>query len=100
MIKLCAIKDIFGIQVVGNANAINLAILVNLDYSNCKCRKKLVDLVKKTLDKNENKDKPNSYIVCKVLFWIFFIFFIIRIKIGIYFVYCKYVNHNKYNLPY
>ena len=71
-----------------------------LDYSNCKCRKKLVDLVKKTLDKNENKDKCNSYIVCKVLFWIFFIFFIISIKIDIYFVYCKYVNHNKYNLPY
>ena len=71
-----------------------------LDYSNCKCRKKLVDLVKKALDKNENKDKCNSYIVYKVLVWIFFIFLIISIKIGIYFVYCKYFNHNKYNLPY
>ena len=39
-----------------------------LDYSNCKCRKKVVDLVKKTLDKDENKDKCNSYIVYKVLF--------------------------------
>ena len=85
-----------------------------LDYSNCKCRKKLIDplveectenidetkLVKKTLDKNENKDKCNSYVVYKVLFWIFFIFFIISIGIGIYFVYRKYVNRNKYDLPY
>ena len=84
-----------------------------LDYSNCKCRKKLVDplveectenidetkLVKKTLDKNENKDKCNSYVVYKVLFWILFIFFIISIGIGIYFAYYKYKN-NKYDLPY
>ena len=83
-----------------------------LDYSNCKCRKKLVDLlveecteninetslVKKTLDKNENK--CNSYVVYKVLFWSFFIFFIINFRIGIYFVYCNYVNCNKYELPY
>ena len=62
-----------------------------LDYSNCKCRKKLVDslaeectenieetkLVKKTLNKNENK--------YKMLFWIPFIFFIISIGISIYF---------------
>ena len=82
-----------------------------LDYSNCKCRKKLIDplvekctenigetkLVKKTLDKNENKDKCNSYVVYNVLF---FIFFIIIIVIGIYFAYHKYVNFNKYNLPY
>ena len=83
-----------------------------LDYSNCKCRKKLADLlveecteninetslVKKTLDKNENK--CNSYVVYKVLFWSFFIFFIINFRIGIYFVYCNYVNCNKYKLPY
>ena len=82
-----------------------------LDYLNCKCRKKLIDslveectknidktkLVKKTLDKNENKDKCNSYVVYKVLF---FTFFIISIEIGIYFVYRKYVIRNKYNLPY
>ena len=30
LIKLCAIKDLFGIQVIANANAINLAILVNI----------------------------------------------------------------------
>ena len=83
-----------------------------LDYSNCKCRKKLADLlveecteninetslVKKTLDKNGNK--CNSYVVYKVLFWSFFIFFIINFRIGIYFVYCNYVNCNKYELPY
>ena len=82
-----------------------------LDYSNCKCRKKLADplveectenidekkLVKKTLDKNENKDKSHSYVVYMVLF---FIFFIISIGTGIYFVHCKYVNRNKYKLPY
>ena len=82
-----------------------------LDYSNCKCRKKLVDslvaectenineasLVKKTFDKTENK--CNSYVVYKVLFWIFFIFFIINFGSGIYFVYRNYVNRNKYELP-
>ena len=78
-----------------------------LDYSNCKCRKKLVDslveectenieetkLVEKTLD------KCNSYVVYKTLFWTFFIFFIINFGIGIYFVYHNYVNR-KYDLPY
>ena len=82
-----------------------------LDYSSCKCRKKLVDrlieectentdetkLVNITFAENENKDKCNSYVVYKVLF---FTFFIISIGIGIYFVYRKYVIRNKYNLPY
>ena len=58
-----------------------------LDYSSCKCRKKLVDrlieectentdetkLVNITFAENENKDKCNSYVVYKVLFFIFFI---------------------------
>ena len=49
-------------------------------------------LVKKTLDKNNDR----------VLFWISFIFFKISIEIGIgvNFVYRKYVNRNKYDLPY
>ena len=69
-----------------------------LDYSNCKCRKKLVDplieectenieetkLVKKTLD--ENKERCHFSTVHRELFWIFFIFFIISMEIGIYFV--------------
>ena len=83
-----------------------------LDYLSCKCRKKLVDplveectdninkteLVKKTLDKSE--DRCNSYVVYRALFWTFFIFFLISIGISIYFVYRNYVNRNKYDLPY
>ena len=56
-----------------------------LDYSKCKCRKKLVDqlveecienieetkLVKKTLDKNGKTLDENKY---KMLFWISFIY--------------------------
>ena len=62
-------------------------------------------LVKKTstelhTDENESKNKCNSYVVYKVLLWIFFIFFIISMGIGIYFVYRNYVNCNKYDLPY
>ena len=84
----------------------------NIGESNCKCRKKLVDplieectekidetkLVKTTLDKNKNR--CNFCIVYRVLFCIFFLFFIISIGIGIYFAYRKYANCNKYNLPY
>ena len=55
-------------------------------------------LIKKTL--NENKDRCDFCIVYRVSFWIFFIFFITSIVIGIYFVYCKYANCHKYNLPY
>ena len=89
-----------------------------IDCKNCKYRKKLVDklveecaenieetkLVKKTLDKNETKLvkktlDENKY---RVLFWISFIFFRISIGISIYFIYFvyrKYVNPNKYDLP-
>ena len=82
-----------------------------LDYSNCKCRKKLFDklveectenieetkLVEKTSAKNENKHKCSS---CTLYIVLFSIIFTINIGIGIYFVYHKYVNHNKYDLPY
>ena len=86
-----------------------------LDYSNCKCRKKLVDplveectenieetkLVNITVEnENENKDRCSISIVYKVLFWIFLIFFIINSGIIIYFIYHKYVDCNKYDLPY
>ena len=54
-------------------------------------------LVKKTLDKNENKEKCRFYVVYKVLV---FILFIICIEIGICFVYRKYVDHNEYELLY
>ena len=94
-------------------NLVNLVILLTIQIIQIlSVEKKLVDslveecteninetsLVKKTLDKNENK--CNSYVVYKVLFWSFFIFFIINFTIGIYFVYCNYVNCNKYELPY
>ena len=84
-----------------------------LYYSNCKCRKKLLDplveectenidqtkLVNITVE-NKNNNRYTSYDVYKVLFWIFVIFFIINSGIIIYFVYLKYVNHIKYHLPY
>ena len=80
-----------------------------LDYSSCKCRKKLIDplveectenidetkLVNITVE-NENNSKCTSYLVYELLF---FIFFIISCRIIICFVYHKYVNRIKYNLP-
>ena len=81
-----------------------------LDYSNCKCRKKLIDkLVEecteiieetrliKTLAKN--KHKCSSCTVYRVFFWIFFILFIINVGTGIYFTYYKYLSRNKENVP-
>ena len=94
-------------------NLVNLVILLTIQIIQIlSVEKKLVDslveecteninetsLVKKTLDKNENK--CNSYAIYKALFWAFFIFFIINFGIGIYFVYRNYVNRNKYELPY
>ena len=80
-----------------------------LDYSNCKCRKKLFDKlieertenidVIKIDNKNEYKKECSFCIVYKVLFWIFSIFFVINTGIGIYFAYCKYKN-NKNDFPY
>ena len=51
--------------------------------------------VNKILEKNENKDQCSSYLVYKVLLWIFFIFFVINTGISIYFTYYKYMNHNQ-----
>ena len=81
-----------------------------LNYSDGKCRKKLVDpLVEEcteTIDEtelvnitveNKNNSRCNSYVVYKVLF---FIFFIISSGIIIYFVYHKYVDCTEYDLPY
>ena len=84
-----------------------------LDYSNCKCRKKLfdklveectenIDVVKtdnENENENENKHKYNFFIVHIVLFSIIFA---INIGIGIYFVYYhwylkKYSLHVDFN---
>ena len=77
-----------------------------LDYSNCKCRKKLIDplLEECTENINETKlvnitieNKNNNYAVYKVLFGIFFV---ISCGTIIYIVYHGYVNRIKYHLPY
>ena len=82
-----------------------------LDYKNCKCKKKLIDplieecteiinetkIINKNKNENDNKHKYSFFVVYIVLFSIIFT---INIGIGIYFVYHKYVNRNKYDLPY
>ena len=80
-----------------------------LDYSNCTCRKKLYDkLVEectesinlvKIYNENENKSK-SKYSFSIVYVVLFCIILTISIVISIYFVYQKYVNPNKYELPY
>ena len=67
-----------------------------LDYSNCKCRKKLVDPLIEECTKNidivtiDDEDKSSFsivYIVCIVLFYIILV---ICIGVGIYFVYDRF----------
>ena len=81
-----------------------------IDYSNCNCRKKLVDplveectenineteLIKVTVE-NKKNDRCRSYVVYMVLLWIFFVISCVTI---ICFVYHEYVNRIKYDLPY
>ena len=74
-----------------------------LDYENCKCRKRLVDklveecneIVEEVKIVSENKNKCSSCILYIVLF---LIFFTINVRIATYFVYYKYINHNKENI--
>ena len=107
-------KDIFSILVIVNVNVINLVALVNIQIIQIVSveKKKLIDslveectenideekLVNKTLEKNENKDQCSSYVVYKVLFGIFFTFFVTNTGIAISFAYYKYMNHHK-NVP-
>ena len=81
-------------------------IVEYLDYENCKCRKELVDklveectenvgevkITKITLVENENKHKYSS---CALYIVLFSITFTINIAVGAYFVYYKYMNHDK-----
>ena len=73
-----------------------------LDYENCKCRKRLIDKLVNECDKNTKETslvKVNStkckHKSCISYIVLFSIFFTINIGIGTYFVYYKYVNHNK-----
>ena len=100
------IKYLFLIQVIVNVNVIYLCDIGEyLDYKNCKCGKKLADplieecteIINETKITNENKHKYSFFVAYIVLFSIIFT---INIGIGIYFVYRKYVNCNKYDLPY
>ena len=77
-----------------------------LDYENCKCRKNLVDkvieeftekIVEKITEITQDENKRSSCTLYIVLFWLFFIFSVINIGIGIYFTY-KYMILNKTNL--
>ena len=77
-----------------------------LDYENCKCRKKVVDkvveectetdnevkLAKITLCENENEYKLSS---CTLYIMLSLIIFTIKVGIGTYFVYYKYMDRNK-----
>ena len=73
-----------------------------LDYKNYKCRKKLVnklvectETVQEVKVVGKNEDKCSSCILYIVLFSIFFT---INAGISVYFVYYKYMNHNKENV--
>ena len=103
-------KDLFGILIIVNAKCDKSSDIGEyLDYCNCKCRKRLVDklveectenieetrLVEKTLSEIKHKHKCSS---CTVYIVLFFIILAINIGIGIYFVYYKYINHNKENV--
>ena len=102
-------EDLFGIQVIVSANVISLIVISDiseyLDYENCKCRKKLFDkLIEECTEnideveiasENDHKIKCSSCILYIVLFSIILA---INIGIGTYFVYYKYIIHNKENV--
>ena len=79
-----------------------------VDYENCKCRKRLVD--KLVEECNENIDEAKltkkalfehkNDCVCYYTAFIVLALFVLTICIGIstYFVYYKYMNHNKENV--
>ena len=74
-----------------------------LEYSNCKCRKKLVDKLVEECTENidkvklakitENKCKYSCTTYVVIIAIVFTI--CIRIGIGTYFAYYKYMNHDK-----
>ena len=110
MVKACAIKDIPGIQVIVNANAINYAMLVNIRIiqivsAEKKLPGKLIDectetieetkLVNITFTENENNYEHNS---CKVYIALMIVAFTIFTGITVYLVYYNWslINNNIY----
>ena len=79
-----------------------------LDYENCKCRKTIVDkLVEQRTDNIDEMKlatitlaEPENMCKCSCTLYIvlFSIIFTINIRIGTFFVYCKYMNHDKKQL--
>ena len=84
-----------------------------LDYSDYKCKKKIVDslLIKectKNIDEtrlvrkisNENECRCSLCTVYRILFSVFYEFFVISTVTSIYFVYRKYMDCKKYSFPF
>ena len=79
-----------------------------LDYKKCKCRKRLVDKLVEECNENIDEEKLTKIdlfehkndCVCNYIVFIVFSVIALRICIGIgaYFVYYKYMNHNKENV--
>ena len=101
------IKNLFGILVIANVNVMNESCDIDeyLGYSNCKCRKRLVDKLDQKCTKNIDEVKitsknehENKYSSCTLYIVLFLIFFTISIRIATYFVYYKYMSRNKENV--
>ena len=60
MVKEYALKDLFGIQVIVNKCDKSCNISQYLDYSNCKCKKKLIDpLIEECTENNDERKLVN-----------------------------------------
>ena len=74
-----------------------------LDYENCKCRKTLVDKLVQQRTRNIDKVKlatitlaePENMCKCCCSLYIVLFSIIFTINIGTFFIYCKYMNHDK-----
>ena len=112
--KGSCIKDLFGILVIVNVNMINDVMLENLwIMKTANVEKKLVDklveectedidevkIVKMTLSEHENKFENKCKSSCTIYLVLFSLIFPINIGIGTFFVYYKYMNHDKKQLP-
>ena len=79
-----------------------------LDYENCKCRKRLVDKLVEECNENIDEEKLTESTLsehkneCACYYTVFIVLAVIAsticIGIGAYFVYYKYINHNKENV--